>query len=51
MNVNYFFVTFNASGNFPEDSDLLKTIDSRPHVSEIAALIIEDDIPSHPILC
>ena len=43
------FVTFSESGNFPEDALLMRT-DSGPHVSEIYALIIEDDSPSHPIL-
>ena len=33
------FATFSASGNIPEDNDLLKTTESKPHVSEIVALM------------
>ena len=48
--MRHIFATFSALGQFPEDNDLLKTIESEPHVLKIVALIIEDDCPSLPIL-
>ena len=36
------FETFSASGYFQEDNDLLMTIESGSHVSNIVDLIIEE---------